>query len=86
MRNSILVVVLVAVTGCTAFQPRPKPAVTPAAEQTVSGTIRTKHEIDAAALIAELSESGCELVSMTYEEGKRKATFVAKCRTVELPE
>ena len=89
---AVCMIIILFVTSC-ALPVRPAKTATPVPApviqqepKTVTGTIRTRHEIDAAALIAELSESGCELLSLVYEEGKRKATFTAKCRTVELPE
>jgi len=78
-----LLVMLIA--GCSLMQPRAKPA--PVDAPTITGTIKTKHEIDAVALVKALDDADCELVSIAYEEGKKKAAFIAKCKgAIELPE
>lgn len=85
----LCLLVIMFVTSCTLLQPRAKPApvITPAEAQIVTGTIKTKHEIDAVGLVQALDEADCELVSIAYEEGKKKAAFVAKCKgAIELPE
>ena len=74
----LLVMLLVA--SCAPFQPKAKPAAT---EKTVevTGTLAGRR-INAEALIDELDQSGCELQTLTYEEGKRRAIFTAKCRVI----
>ena len=81
--NGIMWVVIAAVaiihlSGCTGFARKPVETTEHSAKVHTTG----KYNVDAPTLIQELSESGCELTSLVYEEGRQKAVFTAKCRNV----
>lgn len=83
--------VVLFVTSCAIPVKRAKPAPAVAQPATitkeVTGTLAMPdNRINAPALIDELDQSGCELQTLVYEEGKRRAIFTAQCRVIGIQE
>ncbi len=76
MKAVAVVVVVLALTGCSALQPKQKPE--PA--KVHSTVVTNGSRIDASGVIHELFEAGCDVSSMKYQEGMRTSSIEAACK------
>ena len=74
---AVITMVITFLSGCTAFQPKPKAPVT-----VQEPKAQSHRALDIPVIIQELTEAGCDILTIEAEKSNRRERMIAGCREI----